>query len=210
MAYDAANQVVIMFGGYCREDIRGQCGDTWSYDPEARTWTEMHPLSSPPITYGPTLTYDGRNQTVLLWGGHMSTYQNGQMASAGYGETLWSYDYRENAWEEMIQPTRPRARYWHSAAFDRADGQLVLFGGDGGSGYLDDTWFYDVGAGTWRPVRSEEAPRPRINAAMVYDSAREVVVLFGGLAEEFAILQDTWVFGRTEAGGEWTPILGAD
>jgi hypothetical protein len=59
----------------------------------------MDPSSSPPITYGPTMAYDDRNQRVLLWGGHMSTYQNGRLASAGYGDTLWSYDYSADAWE---------------------------------------------------------------------------------------------------------------
>ena len=206
MAYDWANQVVIMFGGYCREDSRGQCDGTWSYDPEAKTWTEMLPPSSPPITYGPTLVYDDRNQRVLLWGGHMSTYQNGQLASAGYGDTLWSYDYPEDAWEEVSHARRPRARYWHSAAFDSAGGRLVVFGGDGGSGYLDDTWLYDVEEDTWRPVQSEEAPLPRINAAMAYDSSSEVIVLFGGLAEEFTQLRDTWVLKVREEGGAWTQV----
>jgi hypothetical protein len=45
---------------------------------------------------------------------------------------------------------------------------------------------------------------------MAYDSVRDVVVLFGGLAEGFTQLRDTWVLGRTDEGGEWTPILGGD
>jgi hypothetical protein len=107
MAYDEENQIVILFGGYCQEENRGQCDDTWSYDPMTNTWLEYSPVYSPPITYGHTMVYDDTNHETILWGGHMSTFRNGQIASAGYGDSIWNYVHLENVWREKVHSNKP-------------------------------------------------------------------------------------------------------
>ena len=203
LVYDEANHIVILFGGYCQEQSRDLCDDTWSYDPTTNTWTEMNPPPSPPVMYGHTLVYDSTNQKTILWGGHISTYRNGQFASAGYGDSIWYYDFPENVWQEIIHSSKPPARYWHQATFDTTGGNLLLFGGDGGRGFLNDTWLFDVEHNTWESIDTELAPLPRVNAAMTYDSLNNVVILFGGLEKDMTDLQDTWVFKETDSGGEW-------
>jgi N-acetylneuraminic acid mutarotase len=209
MVYDEENQIVILFGGYCQEESRSLCDDTWSYDPITNIWTEMNPPSSPPIMYGHTLVYDDANHRVVLWGGHMSSYRNGQIASAGYGDSIWTYDYLENVWRQTEHTRKPPARYWHQAIFDTKDDNLLLFGGNGGRGFLNDTWFFDVERDSWESANTELAPTPRVNPAMTYDSIRNVTILFGGLEEDMSDLRDTWVFEETDTGGEWTEITPA-
>lgn len=206
MAYDPENHVVILFGGYCQEDSRELCDDTWSFDPRIRTWTEQNPPSSPPITYGHRLVYDDTNRELLLWGGHMSTFEDRQIQSAGYGDDLWSYDYLQNTWQVTEQNNKPRARYWHQADFFNGRGMMAVFGGDGGQGFLDDTWLFDVTQNSWQRVNTRQAPTPRVNAATTYDSTNQLAILFGGLEEDMTDMGDTWVLSVSGTNGEWQKV----
>lgn len=60
------------------------------------------------------------------------------------------------------------------------DGELVLFGGEGESGLLGDTWIWDGRA--WRAVQPSGTlgPAPRTGAGMAYDAESNEVVLYGG------------------------------
>jgi hypothetical protein len=206
MAFDQENRVVIMFGGYCQEDSRDLCDDTWSFDPRTRALTELNPSSSPPITYGHRLVYDDTNHKMLLWGGHMSTFRGGQIESAGYGDELWSYDYLQNTWHVTEQNSKPSARYWHQADFFTKRGMMAIFGGDGGQGYLDDTWLYDVTHNSWQRANVRQAPPPRTNAAMTYDSTNQMAILYGGLREDMTDMGDTWVLSVWGTNGEWREV----
>lgn len=206
MVYDELNQVVELFGGYCQEEDRDLCDDTWSYDPKSNTWTEMKPLSSPPIMYGFSLDYDATSYQSILWGGHLSTFEHGNIVSAGYGDNIWIYEYPQDAWREIVGNDKPPARYWHQASFITPTGKLLIFGGDGGRSYLNDTWLYDNRHNTWERVNPVQAPAPRVNATMTYDSANNVIILFGGLGEDRVDLQDTWIFDVSGSEGEWRKI----
>ena len=78
----------------------------------------------------------------------------------------------------------PGVRYGHSAAYDSARGVTVVFGGmSDANTLLGDTWEYD--GITWREEsltdpEGDGDPSVRRYHKMVYDSARGVVVLFGG------------------------------
>ena len=194
MAYDETNQVVVMFGGYCRESNPDLCDDTWVFDPQTNTWTEMNPASSPPVMYGQTMLYDPINQQVILWGGHESTYQNGALISHQYGNTIWQYDYLQNNWQTLPAYRSPPARYWHQAAIDSTNGSMLLFGGNGARGFLADTWTFNVTSRTWHQEQTEQYPPARINPAMTYDPLNESFVLFGGMAEDGTDLGDTWIY----------------
>ena len=66
----------------------------------------------------------------------------------------------------------------------------MLFGGYGGRGGLGDTWTWN---GTdWTQRAPAQSPPPRYDHAMAYDSARQRLVLFGGITPDF--LADTWTW----------------
>ena len=85
----------------------------------------------------------------------------------------------------------PSARANHAVAYDSERDRLILFGGtdDGGngSGAKQDTWAWKDGA--WTPLATD-GPPPRSGHTMVYDAARDRVVLFGGWNGDY--LADTW------------------
>jgi hypothetical protein len=70
-------------------------------------------------------------------------------------------------------------------------GNVVLFGGSSGSGYLADTWIWD--GSSWKQAAPAVSPSARTNAAMAAD-ANGNIVLFGGNGSMVGALSDTWVF----------------
>ena len=94
----------------------------------------------------------------------------------------------------------PRA--WSSAAFHSGSGRLVVFGGEGQSGRLDDTWTFD--GDTWSPL-SVAAPPARAFHGLVEHPTTGDLVLFGGQGPDGDILGDTWLFD----GQQWQRHEGA-
>ncbi len=87
-----------------------------------------------------------------------------------------------------------------SAVYDSARGEIVAFGGRQFSPYvgidLDHTYTFD--GIEWKRKRPEVSPPAREQPAMVYDSARQKVVLYGGDSAE----NDCWLWDGTS----WTEI----
>jgi hypothetical protein len=85
-------------------------------------------------------------------------------------------------------------------AYDTAMGQLVLFGGVGGSGVDNDTW--TLTGTTWTELTpTTSPPAARYGATMAYDSATSQLVLFGG-TDNVNYYSDTW----TLTGTTWTDL----
>jgi len=99
----------------------------------------------------------------------------------------------------------PSARWGHGFAYDSARERMVLFGGQDASGaFVGDTWEWDGSRGTWT-LRATTGPAGRYGHAMVYDSARRKIVLFGGFnlgVFGCCFLGDTWEWDGDA--GTWT------
>ncbi len=99
-------------------------------------------------------------------------------------------------WHELSFSPSPPARIGHDVAYDSARGRLVVFGGQAVPGpcvILGDTW--ELGPGGWEQKQPAVSPPARYGHCMVYDSARGVVVLFGGQAsgaQTGPCFGDTW------------------
>jgi PKD domain-containing protein/galactose oxidase-like protein len=98
----------------------------------------------------------------------------------------------------------PSSRWGAAMAYDAniSDEYVVLFGGEGPTGALGDTWVFQ--SGTWTNMtpsapNSTNTPSPRYGAVMVYDSSDGYVVLVGGASSPFTgsnapLLNDSWEF----------------
>ncbi|HEV7679766.1 MAG TPA: hypothetical protein VGQ42_14470 [Candidatus Dormibacteraeota bacterium] len=95
-------------------------------------------------------------------------------------------------------PGNPPARAQAAMAYDPNLGVVVMFGGRGGSGSLDDTWTWD--GSTWRRQHTAVAPAARAGATMGYDKSTGRMVLFGGMPDRGAE-NDTWTWDGTT----WRP-----
>jgi hypothetical protein len=137
------------------------------------------------------MTFDPVGEAVTLFGG--------QAELGGSDETWeWNGGGIGNAWMQL-QAFGPSARSSHAMAYDEARGVTVLYGGERGSSVLADTWEWDGLSWIQMPVTGPGTPGSRAGHAMSYDSARGVVVLFGGLGDQ-GMMGDTWEWD----GAEWT------
>jgi Galactose oxidase, central domain len=108
-------------------------------------------------------------------------------------------------WTQLSPVVSPPARSYPAMTYDAASQKVLLFGGFGGSGYLNDTWTFD--GTTWTKVDTALTPSARTNAQMAYDRHTHQVVLFGGY-DGRNDLGDTWLWdGRTST---WTQAAPAN
>jgi len=213
MAYDAENRRVILFGGSSNSEY--PTSDTWAYDFESNTWTEMHPAASPRPQYGVGMVFDSLNERILLLEGHWVARDESGRVRDGYEGGLYAYDYAVDAWTR-IECSTPPGRYWYSTAYDSDLGRMIVFGGIrwiGGYGNMyDETWVYDSGTNTWS-MSDSKGPEKRYISAVAYDQGNGVTVLFGGakvigdapgggdLREYYS---DTWALNSTLGWSELT------
>src|SRR5690349_8351796 len=88
-------------------------------------------------------------------------------------------------------------------AYDEASGKVLVFGGFGENGYLNDTWTFD--GSTWTKVDTAISPPARSASEMAYDRKTRKVVLFGGY-DGRKDLGDTWIWdGRALTWTQATP-----
>ncbi|HEY5283873.1 MAG TPA: kelch repeat-containing protein, partial [Polyangia bacterium] len=109
-------------------------------------------------------------------------------------------------WKKVGASDIPDGRYLQAVAFDEARKVVVMFGGEimntsmGTGAPSQETWEWSTATGKWtNRSGSGTAPDARSGAAMVYDSSRKKVVLFGGRAGSGYDYEDTW---------EWEPSTG--
>jgi len=157
-------------------------------------WAQLSPITSPSGRSFASMTYDGADGYVVLFGGNRL---------GALGDT-WKF--AGGNWTELSPTTSPGARYDSTMVYDEADGYVVLFGGCSWDCWvltqdLGDTWKF-VG-GQWTNITPTISPSARFGASMAYDSADGYAVLFGGYSRSSPyVMGDTWKF----VGGQWTNI----
>ncbi|MFX1515176.1 MAG: Kelch repeat-containing protein [Promethearchaeota archaeon] len=130
-------------------------------------------IATPPLSgrSGHILVLDTESRQIFLFGGH-----DGE----NFLDDTWFYDFTNKIWTRKNPQLKPSARWTHAMAYDSFNKKVILFGGYNESGYLDDTWAYDMATNSWEEMKSESHPSPRHTHTMVYDSDSQKVVLFGG------------------------------
>src|SRR5438105_5579325 len=102
-------------------------------------------------------------------------------------------------WTQLSPTNSPSARSSPAMTYDPVSKKVILFGGFGLTGYLNDTWTFD--GTTWTKLQTATAPPVRTAASMAWDKATAKIILFGGY-NGFNDLGDTWIFdGATST---WT------
>lgn len=139
------------------------------------------------------MVYDDVQHLTLLFGG------------LGAANDLWSWD--GAAWS-LLEPAGgplPADYSMMGSAYDSNRQRLVLFGGFDSTAVIGSTWEYDLVSGTWELRTPSTVPPARAFPSMVYDSNRQVVIMFGGgenYVQPYAALSDTWEYDGTD----WTLV----
>ena len=172
MAFDAARNVTVLFGG--------GFNDTWEWN--GTNWAQRNPVNKPSARRGCRMAYDTARGVVVLFGG-ISTPGN------SYLNDTWEWN--GTNWALRNPAIKPPARTYHAIAYDSDRAFTVLHGGQNTtSAQLTDTWEWN--GVIWTQRNPPEAPLPRFSHDMVYDSVRNASVLYGGLNLSNGDLGDTW------------------
>ncbi len=167
MAYDAAHNRVVLFGG---RDANGTpLGDTWLWN--GTTWTNVTPTAfGPTARFGHAIAYDGARGMVVLVGGDNGTQKLSD---------VWEWDGSTERWFQRSPASSPPARaYAALSSLGAATPGVVLFGGLGAA-LMNDTWIWN--GTTWtQATMGSGVPTPRQRPTMVYDSGIGRLVAYGG------------------------------
>lgn len=183
MAYDSAHGRVVMFGA--------GAADVWEWD--GTNWASRTPLGSTPnLGPGSAMVYDTARARMVLFGGF-------ELAIAKYWRDVWEWD--GVGWANKTPSgIFPSPRTGDALAYDSARGRVVMFGGYDAATlqYRQDVWEWD-GANWVDVTPAGTKPSARSGHAMVYDSGRARVVMFGGYFGG-TDYQDIWEWDGTN----WT------
>jgi MYXO-CTERM domain-containing protein len=231
-AVDEDRQVLVMFGGWSgvSSDNGGLAAsqDVWEWNPATGAWTNLTPAGTKPSPRaGATMVYDSLHKNFVIFGGRSTSgydYEDTWVwdpASATFTDATTSgpsarsqhtmvfekstgkillfgggrADAGSSIWPETDFYSDPIQRPRSGASPD-GTGIALAFG---------DTWEWDPSAGSWTQLTPTATPSARYDSTLVWDSKRNLAVLFGGIqkdqADENGIPQaDTW---------EWNPTAKA-
>ena len=182
MAFNPCNGQLLLFGGY---NGSSYLNDTYTFD--GNTWTKLTLSPTPSARQGASMTFNPCNGQIILFGGY----------NGNYLDDTWDFNGIDNVntWTKLTPSTPPGARDFASMAFDPSGGQIILFGGKGSTGLLNDTWaFNGIGnANTWTHLALSNPPAARYGASMAFNPSKGIMLLFGGQGST-KLLNDTWAF----------------
>jgi hypothetical protein len=181
MAYDEANQEIVLFGG---SGIEAEPhNDTWVF--KNGTWKQVHPAVSPAPRREAAMTYDPLTPRVLLFGG--------ESIHAGVFADTWAWD--GTNWTQLQPVDSPRARYGSQMVYDANLSSVVMFGGFVGAGrhgVSAQTWAWN--GSTWDRLTDVGKPRARHSFGMATVDGNAVI---SGGDNFYRTLRDTWILRDT-------------
>jgi hypothetical protein len=181
MAWDAASQRIVLFGG---DSVVGQ---TWSFDGTA--WTRLLPAHAPAGRHHHAMTHDPLRGRIVLHGGRSFASPPRCLADTW----LW------NGIDWQLLPTAGGPACSHTAMAWSPDAQVVVqYGGLDDLGRvleLHHAW----NGSTWSQMVQLEPPPARHSALLATVPTRGKAMLFGGArdAQGSRKWTDRWLLGST-------------
>lgn len=182
IVWDGGNRRYIMAGGGIRD-----CGDTRVLFLEPGNtlddwrWINVQPLPSNMVDrFGNMLYVDPGHGGFAFGLGNVGPIGNGEQS------IIWTY--RQGQWTTAQAPRELWFRFRFGSDYDLARQRLTVWGGNSNSADPPepDVWYFTDtstnGPDTWRSALLDH-PGVRNYPNMVYDSDREVMVVFGGTSE---------------------------
>ncbi len=195
LIYDAGRDKCIIFGGI--GDNSKYFNDTWEYDYNTNTWTELKPEVSPSPRCKGGIAYDSESDQIVWFGG----YGPNKVLLA---ET-WTYNYDKNTWVNKTSSASPTGRQRIPLMYDSESDRVILFGGWlGDENVLGDTWAYDFNTNTWTDMKPALSPHPRARYGRAYIPESDVIIYTHGYGGADGDLNDTWTYDHNN--NKWTQV----
>ena len=178
MAYDPRFGRVVLVGGVDQAGVRFR--DTWIL--KNNTWTELP--TEPAVRFGPhAIAYDAARGSMVL------------LDAGAWEASFWLLT--GDVWAPDLVRFTPGIEEGSALVYEPTRNRTVLFGGiNSRQEPRNATYVLDGDVWTVGPT-APETLMPRMGHAMVYDSRRDRVVLFGGkggASDAATRYNDTWFF----------------
>jgi len=176
---DTARSRLDLVGG---EAELSRDGEIWELEPVTATFTDRTPTLGkwPPPRASYAMTFCPATGKTYMFGGTADD-SNANV----FFDDLWEWD--GTSWSQVQTDVRPPGRSGAAMAYDPLRKSLILFGGVNNSPVgimeqlvLGDTWEWNSSTRKWSQLQPTASPEPRQDHAMVTDSGRAKVLLFGG------------------------------
>jgi hypothetical protein len=198
LVYDVDHHQMLLFSGLGVSNTF--LNDTWAFDLNTHTWTELLPANPlPSIRYGVATCYDKIGKTQVIFAGF--TFQ-------GRFDDTWRFDPTGGGTWSNVTPagTSPLERCLHGAAYDELDRLMIMYGGQNG-GALGDLWVFDLSTELWSELTPVSGPDPRWFSTFEYDRVNHRVTMFSGNRNTLGKANDVWVFDLSL--NEWVELFPA-
>lgn len=201
MAYDPTRERIVLMGGFLAGSNPSPTtdpapGTVWEWD--GVQWTAILPPDGPPTNY----SQDAGALAYVDFGGSQRGALFGPVVGSNkyWDFLLWN----GSVWQSLQTATVNSAvmlqlasSYYGEMVFDSNRGRLIWFGGQFPATPPPTALFGDKGANDWKLLVLDPdflVPKARSRHAMVYDSKRRAVVMFGGDISGSATTgtNDTW------------------
>ena len=174
-------------------------GGTWAYSFAAGTYSKLAA-----VHWG----YSGFQMSTRRSPGFATDGSRAFLiGGADWDGNTYMLDFATKSWSIALAGSgatpSPRRQVENQFVYDSVNNKFILFGGYCSDptrctygNALNDTWKYDQQANAWSQVTSTVTPPERGQAQMYFDTAKQVVVLFGGYAtnQGGTPLNDLWLF----------------
>ena len=187
-AYDAGLRRVVLIGSE-RPPLADERDQVWTWT--GTRWEASNSGGPLARTNGAAAYLAGRGK-ILVAGGSRRPAPDSRFEVSG---DSWEGDRR--GWSRIADmPARD-----HHALAANGRGGVLLFGGIRPGPWPSDTW--ELQDDAWRQVASD-GPGARARTAMVFDSKRKQIVLFGGVSapsppnQQQTFMNDTWIWDRSK------------
>jgi hypothetical protein len=151
-------------------------------------WRALTPatgLSPEPRAHG-VAVYDAPGRRLVVFGG--------QGDRALFNDT-WAFDLARSTWARLdTRGVPPDPRLGADAVFDPVGRRMIVWAGQAGSHFFDDTWALDLATLEWRDVSPDARPQARYGSASVFDPAQRRLVQFAGFTDLSRRFRDTQAF----------------
>jgi hypothetical protein len=173
MIYDTGHAETVVFGGRRNRD-----NEVWCLSGSPAHWFRRLTTGAAPQRTLHSAVFDAVRRRMIVFGGVPA------VPGFGFLNDTWQLDLDTDGWTP-IAPTGalPKKRYGHSAIYDPARNQMIVFGGyDSTNTLLNDLWRLDLtGTPQWTQIApTGTPPTPRRYACTIYDPSRDRMLVYGG------------------------------
>jgi len=209
---DQTNQRLLVYGGLGYHELSETL---YEYDLGTSSWAALSPSGTSPGPRGAaSVIFDEADGYVWLFGGEEYYALSDEvylLDASSSGSETWS--------PLTASSSSPDPRLGAATVLDDGGDRMLVIGGQGYHGLLDDLWSLDLtttSAASWTELSPSGTAPERAFAAAVYDPNYEVVYLLGGetynaLAEDPLCLDlssTSWSI-LTTTGDDLPPLAGA-